>query len=397
MCVRWLATVRSPRKSAAATSRFVRPSATSAATRCSAAVSPLSWVRPPMRPSSTRARSTQVAAPSRSKPAERRLERGAGRGLLPVAPPSDAEREKGARMSVGIAGRLVLRDRLLEERCSPSERPRRRRAGRGNGSRARAPIRGRHERASASHTSRSLAASSTRPRLEEQSRRGRPSTSGCSAHPTERRRLARRALPSQRAPRRGLHPRGPRARAPPGAAVGGSANCSSQARALAPSARVRASSCPRWTAMTAIGRWSCGHSSPYWIEMSCACAAWSAASSQRPPQNSSQARPQSARALAARRARATPRARARAAARASLASTPARRCSRRRVSPPARAARRRRAVAKSWQCSRPPAVHRRRRTSRGSPERRAARARRSSSSSSSASSSAARACSRPAA
>ena len=54
--------------------------------------------------------------------AERGLERGAGCGLLPVASSSDAECEKGARMSVGIAGRLVLRDRLLEERCSPGER-----------------------------------------------------------------------------------------------------------------------------------------------------------------------------------------------------------------------------------------------------------------------------------
>ena len=50
MCVRWLATVRSPRNSAAATSRFVRPSATRSATRRSAAVSPSSRVRPPMRP-----------------------------------------------------------------------------------------------------------------------------------------------------------------------------------------------------------------------------------------------------------------------------------------------------------------------------------------------------------
>ena len=45
MCVRWLATVRSARKSAAATSWFVRPSATRAATRRSAAVSPSSRVR----------------------------------------------------------------------------------------------------------------------------------------------------------------------------------------------------------------------------------------------------------------------------------------------------------------------------------------------------------------
>ncbi len=49
--------------------------------------------------------------------------------------------------------------------------------------------------------------------------------------------------------------------------------------------------------MSAIGRWSCGTSSPYWIEMSWACAACAAASAQRPAQNSTQERPQSARAL----------------------------------------------------------------------------------------------------
>ena len=37
--------------------------------------------------------------------------------------------------------------------------------------------------------------------------------------------------------------------------------------------RGRSSSSPRCTAMSAIGRWSCGTSSPYWIEMSCAVAA----------------------------------------------------------------------------------------------------------------------------
>ena len=46
-----------------------------------------------------------------------------------------------------------------------------------------------------------------------------------------------------------------------------------------------------------IGRWSCGISSPYWTEMSRARAAYSAASAQRPAQNSTQARPQSAREL----------------------------------------------------------------------------------------------------
>ena len=49
--------------------------------------------------------------------------------------------------------------------------------------------------------------------------------------------------------------------------------------------------------MTAIGRRSCGTSSPYWTEMSRARAAYSAPSAQRPAQNSTQARPQSAREL----------------------------------------------------------------------------------------------------
>ena len=64
MWFRWLATVRSPRNSAAATSRLVLPSATRAATRRSAAVSPSARVRPLIRPSSLRAFRTHVAAPS---------------------------------------------------------------------------------------------------------------------------------------------------------------------------------------------------------------------------------------------------------------------------------------------------------------------------------------------
>ena len=67
-CVRCPSTVRSETKSAAATSRFVLPSATSAATRSSAGVSaPGVAARPLMRASSARARSAQSAAPIRSK------------------------------------------------------------------------------------------------------------------------------------------------------------------------------------------------------------------------------------------------------------------------------------------------------------------------------------------
>src|SRR6185436_6939967 len=68
-CVRWLATVRSERKSVEATSAFVRPFATRSATRCSAGVRPSARVRPPIAPSSSRARSVQPSAPSSSKPA----------------------------------------------------------------------------------------------------------------------------------------------------------------------------------------------------------------------------------------------------------------------------------------------------------------------------------------
>ena len=68
MRARCPSTVRSERKSAAATSRFVLPSATSAATRSSAGVSaPGVAARPLMRFSSARARSAQSAAPMRSK------------------------------------------------------------------------------------------------------------------------------------------------------------------------------------------------------------------------------------------------------------------------------------------------------------------------------------------
>src|SRR5216683_349937 len=69
MCVRWLATVRSPRNSEAATSWLVRPSATSAATRRSASVSSSLFAggRPPMRASSERALAAHSGAGSRSK------------------------------------------------------------------------------------------------------------------------------------------------------------------------------------------------------------------------------------------------------------------------------------------------------------------------------------------
>ena len=120
MRVRWPATVRSPRKSAAATSRFVRPSATSTATRRSAAVSPSSRVRPPIRPSSSRASLDPGRRSELLEAGERGLDRLAAGALLPCAPEHDAEREQRASPSERIADLLVLRDRLLEERRRPS-------------------------------------------------------------------------------------------------------------------------------------------------------------------------------------------------------------------------------------------------------------------------------------
>src|SRR6478609_9886751 len=46
---------------------------------------------------------------------ERRLDRVPGGTLLPPAPPDDAEREQRASPPEGVAGGLVLRDRLLQE------------------------------------------------------------------------------------------------------------------------------------------------------------------------------------------------------------------------------------------------------------------------------------------
>ena len=128
MCVRWLATVRSPRKSAAATSRFVRPSATRAATRCSAAVSPLLARAPSDAPelvlAPSRPRWLRRAARSRrARPGARRGRRAFCRSRLRTMPSARRARAR----PYGIADRLVLRDRLLEERCGPSRAiPRRR-------------------------------------------------------------------------------------------------------------------------------------------------------------------------------------------------------------------------------------------------------------------------------
>ena len=111
MCVRWLATVRSPRNNAAATSRFVRPSATSAATRCSAGVRPSSRVRPPMLPSSAtgsaRPRSRRRAARSRRAPPRSRR-----------APRASAGRACGRRRERAAPG-PVRRDRRPRRAARP--------------------------------------------------------------------------------------------------------------------------------------------------------------------------------------------------------------------------------------------------------------------------------------
>ncbi len=299
MWVRWLATVRSPRNSAAATSRFVRPSATRAATRRSAAVSPSSRVRPPML-SELAARLLDPGGRAELLEAvERRLDRLAGGALLPCAPADDAERKQRTGPAEGIPDALVLRDRLLQERRGLGRRPRgRRRRGRGTASRARAPTRGRRRAASASQTSRTAHARRRSGRARGAARRSRRSTSGRSARPTRALAACRSASPShsRAAERSPLQS----ATSPEDRQVlraGGARTAPRPARARAPSARGRARAGRDGRRSTAIGRWSCGTSSPYWIEMSCARAACSAASSQRPAQNSTQARPQSARAL----------------------------------------------------------------------------------------------------
>ena len=90
--VRWLATDRSARNKAAATSRFVRPSATRAATRRSAGVSPSLAGAPTDAARALHALlSAQLSAlRAVSKPAKGRLDRLAGGSLLPGPSPDDA-------------------------------------------------------------------------------------------------------------------------------------------------------------------------------------------------------------------------------------------------------------------------------------------------------------------
>ena len=275
MWVRWLATVRSPRKSAAATSRFVRPSATRAATRCSAAVSPSSRVRPPMRPSSrARLRRPSSAAPSSLEAVERRLDRVAG-ARASAARACGRRRARAAREHRRTdrrpprAARPPARGAMRRESTSPSAaatRPRQRVTCASTHSR---PSRA----ASASQTSRSSHRVVDPAELEQRlDVVGRPPADARLA-PPERRACRSRLLEPLERPRTRLRSRGRRAPGPPGAAADGARTAPRPARALAPSARGRARAARGGRRRRAIGRWSCGTSSPYWIEMSWARAA----------------------------------------------------------------------------------------------------------------------------
>ena len=136
--------------------------------------------------------------------------------------------------------------------------------------------------ASASQASRSSHRVVELGRARAAARRGRASTSGGSARPNRApppggRRSASHSAAADGSPLQSAT--SPRTAMCCG---GWKPNCSSaSSSARSECARAR-SSWPRWTATTAIGRWSCGTSRPYWIAMSCARAACSAASSQRP-------------------------------------------------------------------------------------------------------------------
>ena len=117
MWVRWLATVRSPRNSAAATSRFVRPSATRAATRRSAAVRPF-LARAPADPSELGARLLGPGGRAeRLEAAERGHDRVAGGALLRVR----AGGRRRARAARGRGRRGRRRPRAAATACSRSD------------------------------------------------------------------------------------------------------------------------------------------------------------------------------------------------------------------------------------------------------------------------------------
>ena len=298
MCVRWLATVRSPRNSAAATSRFVRPSATSAATRRSAAVSPSSRVRPPMRPE-------LAARPLDPGRRSELLERRRAPLRSPRGPRASAVRASGRRRARAARGpgrtgrrrpraaRPPARGATAAPSTSPSgggDEPAAARHLREHPASGRAASRPPPRRRGPAPRRRSGRARAAPPRSRRVHERRlgspQPSSAACrSASPSQLRGRRRSPLQSATSPRTARCMR----RVEAELLLASSSARSECARA--------SSSWPRWTATHAIGRWSCGISSPYWTRMSCARAAWSAASSQRPAQNSTHESSQSARAL----------------------------------------------------------------------------------------------------
>ena len=112
------------RKRAAATSRFVRPSATNRAIRRSASVSsPFDGARPPMRVSSTRVCSAQSGAPRRSKRASALSS--VVRAGAPLGPPlGPSERKERPRMVKRIGASRMLGKRALEAPEGTSTSPR---------------------------------------------------------------------------------------------------------------------------------------------------------------------------------------------------------------------------------------------------------------------------------
>ena len=297
MWVRWLATVRSPRNSAAATSRFVGPRRRgrrrgarlrSAPPRACARRSGRAR-RAPSRPS--------VAAPSCSKPASAASIASRARPLLPARDAGRCRVQAAREPAERVADVLVLRDRLLQA----GERRRRRPLGR------------RDEAAAPRHVREYPVAGDPRrvrlPDVEDAHRvvdateleqqldvvAGPPADARLA--PAQLRGAPLGLLEPLQPQRTDLRSRARRARGPPGAAAGGTADCSiASSRARSECSRA-SSSWPRWTAMTAIGRWSCGISSAVLDRDVVGVSRVSAASSQRPAQNSTHARPQSARAL----------------------------------------------------------------------------------------------------
>ena len=239
MWVRWLADRPLAEEQCGGDLAVRPPSATSAATRRSAAVSPSSRVRPPMRPSSPRAVSIQVAAPSCSKPSSAAaIASRAGRfcrARLRTMPSASSAR---ARPN-GSPTSSCRRDRLL----AAARRPRRPRLRRSD------------ETAAARHVrEHPLAAEPRRIRLPavEDSHRvvdpaeleqrlyvvGGPRARVRLAPPEPRAcRSARRATPRP-SPR--LRSRARRGRGPPGAGADGVRSAPRTAPAPAPTARERA-------------------------------------------------------------------------------------------------------------------------------------------------------------